>query len=60
MKLNEFKTSNNPDENPDLPMDFKNLGGKPKVWVFSNNYDCQKENLRLWERNPLSKIFLSG
>ncbi len=27
---NRFKTSNDPDENPDLPMDFKNLDGKPK------------------------------
>jgi hypothetical protein len=28
---NRFKTYKNPNENPDLPMDFKNLRRKPKV-----------------------------
>jgi hypothetical protein len=36
-------TSNNPYENPHLPMDFKHLGGKSKVSVFVKYLDCQKE-----------------
>ncbi len=34
MLLNSFKTKKNPDENPDLPMDFKNLDDKAKVYDF--------------------------
>jgi hypothetical protein len=34
----------NPEDNPDLPMDFKNLGREPKVSrLLSNLCDCQKE-----------------
>jgi hypothetical protein len=47
-----LKTYKNPDENPGLPVDFKNLDGKSKGSDFCQMLQLSKRNLGLWYRNP--------
>jgi hypothetical protein len=67
---NRFKTSKYPDENPNLPTDFKNLDRKPKVEEFCQMFviakkksrtlgkDLEVKNLEKYSGESMEFIFL--
>jgi hypothetical protein len=46
MKYFKVLKNKNPDENPDLPMDFKNLDRKSKVYEFCQMFVIAKKKSR--------------
>jgi hypothetical protein len=55
---NRIKTNKNPDENPDLPIDFENLHCKPKVLDFRQMFVISKNKSRTSGKKTMHRLDL--